>query len=214
MAEVASVLFGREDIRRRVEELGSAITRDYAEREPVLVSVLKGGTMFLADLFRRIDLPLRVDFMAISRYGDAAESFGRVRILMDMEGDLTGRDVILVEDIVDTGLTLSYLLGTLRARDAATIEVCTLLDKSVRRIAPVDVRYVGFDCPDRFVVGYGLDHQERYRNLRDIYAVDDMPALLADADALMPLLADGAAGVSGVGDLSGRTPGDTLALPP
>jgi hypoxanthine phosphoribosyltransferase len=189
MAEVASVLFGRQDIRRRVDELGRAITLDYAAREPVLVSVLKGGTMFLADLFRRIELPLRVEFMAITRYGDSTESLGRVRILMDIEGDLSGRDVILVEDIVDTGLTLSYLLGTLRARDAASIEVCTLLDKSVRRIAPVDVRYAGFDCPDRFVVGYGLDHEERYRNLRDIYAVDDMDALRGDADALMPLLA-------------------------
>ena len=189
MAEVASVLFGRQDIRRRVDELGRAITRDYAGREPVLVSVLKGGTMFLADLFRRIELPLRVEFMAITRYGDASESLGRVRILMDIEGDLSGHDVILVEDIVDTGLTLSYLLGALRARGAASIEVCTLLDKSVRRIAPVDVRYVGFDCPDRFVVGYGLDHEERYRNLGDIYAVDDMDALRADADALMPLLA-------------------------
>ena len=138
MMGVASVLFGREDIRRRVEELGGAITGDYTGREPVLVSVLKGGTMFLADLFRRIDLPVRVDFMAISRYGDAPESLGRVRILMDIEADLAGRDVVLVEDIVDTGLTLSYLLGTLSAREPASIAVCTLLDRSVRRIAPVN----------------------------------------------------------------------------
>jgi hypoxanthine phosphoribosyltransferase len=193
MTEVATVLFGRHDIRRRVEELADAITQDYAGREPVLISVLKGGTMFLADLFRRIDLPVRVDFMAISRYGEAVESLGRVRILMDIEADLTGRDVVLVEDIVDTGLTLTYLLGALRARDPATIEVCTLLDKSVRRIVPVHVRYVGFDCPDRFVVGYGLDHAERYRNLRDILAVDDMAALRADADILVPLIAHGAA---------------------
>lgn len=189
MTEVASVLYGRQDIRRRVDELATAITRDYAGREPVLVSVLKGGTMFLADLIRRIDLRLRVDFMAISRYGDSDESLGRVRILMDIEADLAGRDVILVEDIVDTGLTLTYLLGALEARDPATIEVCTLLDKSVRRIAPVDVRYVGFDCPDRFVVGYGLDHLERYRNLRDILAVDDMAGLRADPDVLVPLIA-------------------------
>jgi hypoxanthine phosphoribosyltransferase len=189
MTEVASVLYGRQDIRRRVDELATAVTRDYAGREPVLVSVLKGGTMFLADLIRRIDLPLRIDFMAISRYGDTDESLGRVRILMDIEADLAGRDVILVEDIVDTGLTLTYLLGALQARDPATIEVCTLLDKSVRRIAPVDVRYVGFDCPDRFVVGYGLDHLERYRNLRDILAVDDMTGLRADPDVLVPLIA-------------------------
>ena len=188
MMEVASVLFGRQDIRGRVDDLAEAITGDYRGREPVLISVLKGGTMFLADLFRRIDLPVRVDFMAISRYGEAPESLGRVRILMDIEADLSGRDVVLVEDIVDTGLTLSYLLGSLRARQPASIAVCTLLDRSVRRIAPVDVRYVGFDCPDRFVVGYGLDHLERYRNLRDIYAIDDMVALREDVDALVPLL--------------------------
>ena len=193
MTEVASVLFGRQDIRRRVEDLARAITADYAGREPVLISVLKGGTMFLADLCRQIDLPLRVDFMAISRYGDADESLGRVRILMDVEADITGRDVLLVEDIVDTGLTLSYLLGTIRARDPASIAVCTLLDRSVRRIAPLDVRYAGFDCPDRFVVGYGLDHLERYRNLRDIYAVEDMGELGRDPDALVPLLAEAAA---------------------
>ncbi len=190
MTGVASVLFGRDDIRRRVDELGRAITGDYSGREPVLISVLKGGTMFLADLFRRIDLPVRVDFMAISRYAGAAESLGRVRILMDVEADLSGRDVVLVEDIVDTGLTLSYLLGTLRARGPASIAVCTLLDRSVRRITPVNVRYVGFDCPDRFVVGYGLDHHERYRNLRDIYAVEDMAALQRDADVLVPLITD------------------------
>jgi hypoxanthine phosphoribosyltransferase len=192
MTEVASVLFGREDIRHRVRELGRAITGDHAGREPLLISVLKGGTMFLADLFREIDLPLRVDFMAISRYGDAPESLGRVRILMDVETDITGCDVILVEDIVDTGLTLTYLLRTLRARMPASIEVCTLLDKSVRRIAPLDVRYVGFDCPDRFVVGYGLDYLERYRNLPDICAVEDMDALQADPEILAPLVTIGA----------------------
>jgi hypoxanthine phosphoribosyltransferase len=185
MTEVATVLFGREDIRRRVQELGRAITGDYEGREPVLISVLKGGTMFLADLFRQIGLPTSVEFMAISRYGDAPESLGRVRILMDVQADLAGRDVILVEDIVDTGLTLSYLLTTLRARGPASIEVCALLDKSVRRIAPLEVRYAGFDCPDRFVIGYGLDFKERYRNLTDIVAVDDVPALEADPDVLV-----------------------------
>ncbi len=189
MTEVASLLYGRGDIRRRVEELGHAITGDYAGREPVLVTVLKGGTVFLADLFRAIDLPLRVEFMAISRYGDADESLGKVRVLMDVAEDLEGRDVILVEDIVDTGLTLSYLMTTLRARGVASLEVCALLDKSVRRIAPLDVRYPGFDCPDRFVVGYGLDFQERFRNLADILAVDDMRAFTADPDVLLPLLA-------------------------
>ena len=188
MTEVASVLYGREDIRRRVEELGRAITGDYAGREPVLISVLKGGTVFLADLMRQLPLPLEIHFIAISRYGDAEESLGRVQILLDLDVDLTGRDVLLVEDIVDTGLTLSYLLSVLRARGPASIEVCALLDKAVRRIAPLSVRYAGFDCPDRFVVGYGLDFGERYRNLADIFAVDDLKALRADPDALVPLL--------------------------
>ena len=188
MTEVASVLYGREDIRRRVEELGRAITGDYAEREPVLVSVLKGGTVFLADLIRALPIPLEVHFMAISRYGDAEESLGRVQILLDLDVDLAGRDVLLIEDIVDTGLTLSYLMSVLRARAPASLEVCALLDKSVRRIAPLSVRYTGFDCPDRFVVGYGLDFAERYRNLADILAVDDLKALREDPDVLAPLL--------------------------
>ena len=188
MTEVASVLFGREDIRRRVKELGHAIAGDYEGREPVLVTVLRGGAMFLADLMRQLDLPLEVHFMAVSRYGDAKESQGRVRILLDVTGDLAGRDVILVEDIVDTGLTLRYLLSVLGARGPASVEVVTLLDKSVRRIVPIAPRYAGFDCPDRFVVGYGLDHRERYRNLPDILQVDDMEALERDPDVLVPRL--------------------------
>jgi hypoxanthine phosphoribosyltransferase len=189
MTEVASVLFRRQDVRRRVEELGRAITDDYAGRTPMLITVLKGGAVFLADLMRHIDLPLETHFIAISRYGDAEESLGRVQVLLDIDADITGRDVILVEDIVDTGLTLSYLLSTLRARDPASLEVCALLDKSVRRIVPIEVRYAGFDCPDRFVVGYGLDFRERYRNLPDILEVGDPAALSEDPDALVPLLA-------------------------
>jgi hypoxanthine phosphoribosyltransferase len=189
MPEVASVLFGRADVRRRVHELGASITADYAGRTPVLVSVLKGGVWFLADLVRAIDLPLEVHFLAISRYGDAEESLGRVQILLDLEADLHGRDVLLVEDIVDTGLTSRYLASVMHARGPATFEVCTLLDKSVRRIAPVVPRYVGFDCPDRFVLGYGLDYAERYRNLPDIFQVDDLAALKADPDVLAPLAA-------------------------
>jgi hypoxanthine phosphoribosyltransferase len=188
MTEAARVLFGREEIRRRVEELGRTITGDYAGRQPILISVLKGGTIFLADLIRSIDLPLEVHLMATSRYGDAAESMGRVRILLDIERDLSRRDVLLVEDIVDTGLTISYLLSILRSRDPASLEVCTLLDRSVRRIAPLRPRYVGFDCPDAFVVGYGLDFQERYRNLADILEVSDTTALAADPDLLLPHL--------------------------
>jgi hypoxanthine phosphoribosyltransferase len=138
---------------------------------------------------RAVDLPVETHFMAISRYGDAAESLGRVRILLDIDADLAGRDVILVEDIVDTGLTLRYLLGVPRSRDPASLEVCALLDKSARRIVPLHPRYVGFDCPDRFVVGCGLDFSERYRNLPDILQVDDLETLKADPDALAPLLA-------------------------
>jgi hypoxanthine phosphoribosyltransferase len=172
-AAVGEILVQPDELSRRVRELGRQISADYGGRDLLLVGVLKGAVFFLSDLMRHIDVPCEVDFMAISRYGDADESLGRVRILMDIAGDLTGRDVLLVEDIVDTGLTLSYLLGTLRARGPATIEVCTLLDKSVRRIAPVDVRYAGFDCPDRFVVGYGLDHLERYRNLPYVAVLQD-----------------------------------------
>ena len=189
MTEVARVLFGREEIRRRVGELGRTITGDYVGREPILISVLKGGTVFLADLIREIQLPLEVHLMAISPYGGAVESMGRVRILLDIDCDLTGRDVLLVEDIVDTGLTISYLLSILRSRNPASLEVCTLLDRSVRRIAPLRPAYVGFDCPDSFVVGYGLDHQERYRNLADILEVNDTAALASDPDLLLPHLA-------------------------
>jgi hypoxanthine phosphoribosyltransferase len=191
MSEVASVLFGRADVRRRVQELGRTITGDYVGRNPVLITVLKGAAVFLADLMRQIDLPVEPHFMAVSRYGDAEESMGRVQILLDVDVDLVGRDVILVEDNVDTGLTLRYLLATLRARSPASLEVCTLLDKSVRRIVPAELRYVGFDCPDRFVVGYGLDFRERYRNLPDILQVDDLPELALDPDALTPLLTAG-----------------------
>jgi hypoxanthine phosphoribosyltransferase len=191
MSEDASVLFGREDIRRRIEELGRTITGDYEGRAPVLISVLKGGSVFLADLIRCIHLPVSIDYMSISRYGTATESMGRVRIVKDLEEDIGGRDVLVVEDIVDTGLTLSYLITVLESRHPASVEVCALLDKSVRRIAPLTIKYVGFDCPDVFVVGYGLDFQERYRNLPDILAVQDVSALSADPDLLVPRLTGG-----------------------
>jgi len=188
MAEVASVLFGREDIRGRVDELGRSITRDYAARAPVLISVLKGGSIFLADLIRVIRLPVAIDYMSISRYGGAAESMGRVRIVKDLDEDIGGRDVIVVEDIVDTGLTLSYLLSVLESRQPASVEICALLDKSARRIAPLEIRYTGFDCPDVFVVGYGLDVGERYRNVPDILAVADVGAVTEDPDLLLPFV--------------------------
>jgi hypoxanthine phosphoribosyltransferase len=186
MGEVASVLFRREDIRRRIEELGRSITEDYEGRAPVLISVLKGGSVFLADLIREIRLPVAIDYMSISRYGGAAESMGRVRIVKDLDDDIGARDVIVVEDIVDTGLTLSYLLGVLESRQPASLTICTLLDKSVRRIAPLEIRYTGFVCPDVFVVGYGLDVGERYRNVPDILAIGDLAAVRQDPDILLP----------------------------
>jgi hypoxanthine phosphoribosyltransferase len=171
-----------------VRDLGAAITADYRGREPILISILKGGAMFHADLLRAVGVKAKVDFMSISSYGAGAS--GVVRIMKDLDEDIGGEDVIVVEDIVDTGLTLTYLLTTLQARQPASVEVCTLLDKSARRITPLDIRYRGFDCPDRFVVGYGLDYGERYRNLPFIMAVDDMDALAEDPLALAPLLGD------------------------
>jgi hypoxanthine phosphoribosyltransferase len=177
MSDVATVLFSAPEIRRRVRELAHDIAADYEGTSPVLISVLKGGAIFLADLFRAIHLPVRVDFMSISPYEDGSESSGVVRIVKDLDRDIGGEDLLVVEDIIDTGLTLSYLLSVLRDRSPRSIEVCTLLDKSARRIAPLDLRYVGFDCPDRFVIGYGLDYRERFRNLESILAVDDFEAL-------------------------------------
>ena len=191
MTDVATILYGEEEILNRVRELGRAIASDYEGKSPVLICILKGAVVFLADLIREIDLPVRMDFMSISSYGSGSEATGGVvRILKDLDQDIGGEDVIVVEDIIDTGLTLSYLLATLRARQPTSLEVCTLLDKSVRRIAPLEIRYRGFDCPDRFVVGYGLDHGERYRNVRAILAVDDQAALAADPDSLIEFLGE------------------------
>ena|SRR2546423_414181 len=191
MPEAAKVLYSSEDIRRRVGELGREITEDYAGTSPVLISLLKGSTVFLADLFREIRLPVRVDFMAISPYGEASEGARVVRIVKDLDQDIGGEDVVIVEDIVDTGLTLSYLISTLRSRRPRSIEICTLLDRSVVRIAPLDVRYRGFDCPESFVVGYGLDAGERWRNLPGILTIEDPDALAADPDLLVPFLRGG-----------------------
>ena len=185
---VAEPLFDADAIRTRVRELGAEIAADYAGRFPVLVAVLRGSAIFLADLLRAMPIQVEVDFMAISAYGPDGESAGRVRILKDLDGDIGGRDVLIVEDIVDTGLTASYLVSTLQSRAPASVEVCTLLDKSVRRIAPLPVRYRGFDCPDRFVVGYGLDLEQRYRNLSSIFAIDPS-SMRDDPDALVGLLA-------------------------
>ena len=165
MSELVSVLFGREEIRRRIEEVGRSITGDYEGRAPVMISVLKGGSVFLCDLIREIGLPLSIDYMSISRYGGATESMGRVRIVKDLDADIGDRDVIIVEDIVDSGLTLSYLRKTLAARGANSLEVCALLVREGLQKTDEDLRYVGFRIPPKFVIGYGLDFAEKYRNL-------------------------------------------------
>jgi hypoxanthine phosphoribosyltransferase len=165
--DVAEVLLSEEQIRDKVAELGKRITADYAGREVTLVSVLKGSLPFMADLMRQIDLPLRIDLMEVSSYGGTAtESSGLVRILKDLSAPIDGRDVLLVEDIIDTGLTLNYLLRYLRGKNPRSIKVCSLLDKPARRLVEIPIDYVGFEIPDAFVIGYGLDFGEIYRNLR------------------------------------------------
>ena len=160
---VDRVLIDPETLARRVQELGAAISRDYEDRIPVLVGVLKGVVPFMADLLRAITIPVEVDFMAISRYKPGQK--GRVRVLKDLDVDITGRDVLFVEDIVDTGLTLQYLLKLLRAREPASLDVCVLLNKTSRRLVDIPLKYVGFDVPDFYLIGYGLDFREKYRNL-------------------------------------------------
>ena len=182
--EPVGLVLTPDEIEHRVDELAAEIARDYAGRSPILIGVLKGSAFFLADLVRRIDLPLRVDFIAITSYGEGAHS-GVVRILKDLSMSIEDEDVILVEDIIDTGLTVTYLLATLQARRPRSLEVCGLLDKSVRRIIEVPLKYKGFDIPDEFVIGYGLDFQGRYRNLRGIIGVRDMDSLSADPDAIV-----------------------------
>lgn len=163
------LLVTRQKIREKVQELGRKITEDYQGKEPVLVCILKGACVFFADLIREIDLPLSLDFMAISSYGSATKTSGVVRILKDLDQTVLGKDVIIVEDIVDSGVTLNYLKQILRQRGAATLKIAALLDKPARRKIPdLKVDYVCFDIPDAFVVGYGLDYDQRYRNLPDI----------------------------------------------
>jgi len=163
--DVQEVLLTEDQIQGRVAELGVELAHDYADQQPVLVSVLKGSIVFLADLIRATELPLSVDLMELSSYGAAMESSGQVRILKDLSGSIEGRDVIVVEDIIDTGLTLNYLLRYLRERSPASIRICCLLDKPARRLTDIDIDYRGFSIPDRFVVGYGLDFNQIYRNL-------------------------------------------------
>jgi hypoxanthine phosphoribosyltransferase len=164
-ALIGEVLVQPDELARRVRELGVQISRDYAGREPVLIGVLKGAAFFIADLMRQIEGHCVVDFMAVSSYGSSTATSGVVRILKDLDMSIEGRDVLVVEDIVDSGLTLSYLLRTLRAREPRSVEVCALLTKPERRRVDLDLKYVGFEIPDKFAIGYGLDVEERYRNL-------------------------------------------------
>jgi len=163
--ELGEVVVDADVLQARVAELGAEITRDYEGRAPLLIGVLKGAMMFMTDLARSIALPVEIDFMAVSSYGNATRTSGVVRIVKDLDLDLTGRDVIIVEDIVDSGLTLSYLRRTLAARGAKSLEVCALLVREGLQKTDEDLRYVGFRIPPKFVVGYGLDYAERYRNL-------------------------------------------------
>ena len=166
-ADIGDILLTEQQIADKVAELGRQIAADYAGRNLTLVSVLKGSLPFMADLMRHISLPLRIDLMEVSSYGGAqTESSGLVRIIKDLSASIADEDVLLVEDIIDTGLTLNYLVRYLRGKSPATLRICTLLDKPARRLVDIPVDYVGFEIPDQFVVGYGLDYGERYRNLR------------------------------------------------
>ena len=164
-ADVEEILLTGEEVQARVAELGAQLAADYDGREPVLVSVLKGSIIFLADLVRAMPIPLSIDLMEVSSYGTSSESSGQVRILKDLSTSIEGREVIVVEDIIDTGLTLNYLLRYLHDKGPASIKICCLLDKPARRLAPIEIDYRGFTIADRFVIGYGLDYGERYRNL-------------------------------------------------
>ena len=168
---IGEVLVPAEDLEHRVRELAAEITRDYADKDLVLVGVLKGAVFFLSDLMRQLQIPVEVDFMAVASYGSATKSSGVVRILKDLDAAIEGRDVLIVEDIVDSGLTLQYLMRNLAGRNPRSLEVCALLIKPERQKVDLPTRYVGFEIPNRFAIGYGLDHGERYRNLPYVAAL-------------------------------------------
>ncbi|HAD81159.1 TPA: hypoxanthine phosphoribosyltransferase [Candidatus Edwardsbacteria bacterium] len=169
-----NILISREQIQQRILELGREISRDYPDKNPVLVGVLRGSFVFLADLIRAVTIPLEVDFISVESYGSQTNSSGVVRLLQDLNTNIKGRDVILVEDIVDTGITLSYLIDNLKTRNPASLVICALLDKKERRQKePGILKYVGFTIPDKFVIGYGLDHAQQYRNLPYVSWVEE-----------------------------------------
>src|SRR4051794_17936673 len=170
---IGETLVAESDLKQRVKQLGAQISADYEGRDLVMIGVLKGAVLFLADLMRELTVPCEVDFMAVSSYGSSTDSSGVVRILKDLDAPIEGRDVLVVEDIIDSGLTLHYLMKNLRARSPATLEVCALLTKPERRRVDLPIRYVGFEIPNRFAIGYGLDHGQRYRNLPYVAALND-----------------------------------------
>jgi hypoxanthine phosphoribosyltransferase len=170
---IGEILVPADALARRVTELAAEVSRDYADKDLVLIGVLKGAVFFLSDLMRQLEIPVEVDFMAVASYGSATKSSGVVRILKDLDAVIEGRDVLIVEDIVDSGLTLQYLLRNLAGRNPASLEVCALLIKPERRKVELQTRYVGFEIPDRFAIGYGLDYGERYRNLPFVAALKD-----------------------------------------
>jgi hypoxanthine phosphoribosyltransferase len=174
-AAIGELLVSEADLQRRVAELGAQISRDYADRELLLVAILKGAVPFLADLMRRLEVGCALDFMALSSYGSDTDSSGVVRILKDLDVSIADRDVLIIEDIIDSGLTLQYLLRNLQARSPRSLEVCALLTKPDRRRVELPIRYVGFEIPNRFAIGYGLDHDERFRNLPYIAALREDP---------------------------------------
>jgi hypoxanthine phosphoribosyltransferase len=170
---VGEILVQQDDLAHRVRELAAEISRDYEGRDLLLIGVLKGAVFFLSDLMRSLEVPCEVDFMAVASYGSSTDSSGVVRILKDLDAPIAGREVLIVEDIVDSGLTLSYLLRTLKARDPGSLEVCALLTKPERRKVDLPIKYVGFEIPNRFAIGYGLDHAERFRHLPYVAVLED-----------------------------------------
>ena len=173
MADKIRVMIPEEEVDAKIRELADQITKDYEGKEVHLVCILKGSMFFTCELAKRIDLPVTLDFMSVSSYGDGTESTGRIKIVKDLDENIEGKDVIVIEDIIDTGRTLSHLMEVLKVRKPATLKLCTLLDKPSRRVIDVDVAYTGFEIPDEFVVGYGLDFAQKYRNLPYIGVVEN-----------------------------------------
>lgn len=180
---IGKKLFPEEDLRKRVSELGKEITKDYKDKNLLLVCILRGGVIFLVDLIKEIELPLSIDFMGISAYGINNTSTGVVRITKDLDESVEGKDVLIVEDIIDTGLTISYLLRNLKSRFPKSLEICTLLDRDIRRIADIDIKYIGYKIGEKYIVGYGLDYKQKFRNLKSIYELK-IDAVRKDIESL------------------------------